>query len=76
MTRDWSNVLTEDERLAISHVVHQNYYMPDVFKVVAGIKDAAVEAERERIATAIENDPRYRPSRADIAALARTGADQ
>ena len=32
--------------------------------------------ERERIATAIENDPRYRPSRADIAALARTGADQ
>lgn len=29
---DWS--LTDDERLKISAVVHQNYYMPDVFKTV------------------------------------------
>lgn len=29
--------LTEEERLAISGVVHQNYYMPDVFTVVGQI---------------------------------------
>ena len=30
--------LTDQERMAISHVVHQNYYMPDVFAVVERVK--------------------------------------
>ena len=29
--------LTDDERMAISAVVHQNYYMPDVFAAVERI---------------------------------------
>lgn len=43
--------LTDDERLAISAVVHQGYYMPDVFATVeriiaARLTLAAVEAKR------------------------------
>lgn len=33
--------LTDEERIAISAVVHQNYYMPDVFAVAASLLAAA-----------------------------------
>jgi len=31
------STLTDQERLALSAVVHQNYYMPDVFATVEAI---------------------------------------
>jgi hypothetical protein len=34
---DTSVTLTDEERIAISTVVHQNYYMPNVFAVVERI---------------------------------------
>ncbi|HEY1176410.1 MAG TPA: hypothetical protein VGF17_09655, partial [Phytomonospora sp.] len=50
MTRPIPVQLTDDERMAISAVVHQNYYMPDVFavveKIIADRRAAAVTTQQ------------------------------
>lgn len=47
--------LTDEERLAISAVVHQNYYMPDVFAAVEKIVAARMEPV-EQVVARMEHD--------------------